>query len=1503
MKKFGTKARNTIAIALIFTFAFMLVPIQHMIYAEENPQSTQETQNKGYLESYTEMYGWEQVEGIRPLTQQIQNKRTRSARSADTKATEVQYLAILIEFPDADMQDIHLDDAYTLKAADMVVNSGGVNIQPLDVEIPVVSLKNYLTQYSYGAFRTHTSFYPKNDAGTTISYTSKKPRTYYMKKTASNPDGYTPDQQASREEELLEEVLQAVKPSIEKELNGAQLDTNNDGFIDAISFMVEGKFSDSGIGWNDLLWSHKADRIFSTTISGKTVGAYNLNNVGDSQSPGGVFSYRVDKTQAEPLDTLKLNRAGYSVIHHEFLHTLGLPDLYRGTSIGEPVGFYDIMASNNSQNPQAMLSVLSHDWLGWGSKLSEITADRQITIQRPKYQDSNEVTAYKIYSPFHDKEYFVVEYYQKQDATHNTGRDNGLIVYRVNSTLYTNMGGTTDGLGDFLYVFRPEETSLGAAAGNLKDAVILPTVGNTYGKTIDETGDTWDKDTLYYSNGKNSGIKLEVTASDADSITLNVTVPQVQGSGTKDDPFLVSSVDDWNLLVRDNKYIKIMKDIDFNHTAITPIDNFSGHIDGNGKTLSNMTVNGSGIFESISGGSVKNLTLANVNVTGSERGHAGGFAGTISGGNIENVVLTSGTVTGGNGANGVGGFVGYLAEGASIKNSFSSLTVSHGQNVGGFIGLTTGGKVENSFANGQVQKTANSNSGGFYGSLFVGSPAPTFTGCAYDMRATGQNTADNQGDIAGITGYQSLETITLDIGGTNETDIDVVTKPILQSINSNIRLGSTAIANFDHATQKLYGISEGNTTLYIDVIVGTNQMPLTTQVQVTNTGTPTNPITGVSVTPNTLQLESGSTSTLTATITPANTTDSKTVVWSSDNEMVADVDRNGQVTAKNVGTATITATTSNGLKSTCLVTVKEKSAAQSVILDGYYEIRSAVSGKNLEVYGVSTQGGAKITQWYSTGGKNQKWKVENQSDGSVRITNVNSGLVLDYNGTADCYEQWDWHGRSNQRWEISKTDTEGNYYIRNQSNGYAMDVLYGTMEDGQHVVSYEYNGGVNQQWQFIETDPDTTQVIPDGYYEIKSAVSGKNLEVYGVSTQGGAKITQWDSTGGNNQKWKLENQSDGTIRLINVNSGYVLDYNESANSYEQWDWHGGLNQRWQISKSQEGNYYIRSMSNNHAMDVLNGSTDNGQYVVDYEYNGGINQQWQLVPTTVEQVIPDGYYEIRSAVSGKNLEVYGVSTLGGAKITQWYATGGKNQKWKVENQSDGSVRITNVNSGLVLDYNGTADCYEQWDWHGRSNQRWEISKTDTEGNYYIRNQSNGYAMDVLYGTMEDGQHVVSYEYNGGVNQQWQFIETDPDTTQVIPDGYYEIKSAVSGKNLEVYGVSTQGGAKITQWDSTGGNNQKWKLENQSDGTIRLTNVNSGLVLDYNGTADSYEQWDWHGGANQRWQISKSQAGNYYIRNMSNNHAMDLWYGSMNNGQYVVDYEYNGGINQQWKLVSV
>lgn len=64
---------------------------------------------------------------------------------------------------------------------------------------------------------------------------------------------------------------------------------------------------------------------------------------------------------------------------------------------------------------------------------------------------------------------------------------------------------------------------------------------------------------------------------------------------------------------------------------------------------------------------------------------------------------------------------------------------------------------------------------------------------------------------------------------------------------------------------------------------------------------------------------------LTATLTPEDATN-KTVNWSSNNPTVASVDNNGLVTALSVGTATITATTTDGsnLSASCQVTVKKQ---------------------------------------------------------------------------------------------------------------------------------------------------------------------------------------------------------------------------------------------------------------------------------------------------------------------------------------------------------------------------------------------------------------------------------------------------------------------------------------------------------------------------------------------------------------------------------------------------
>ena len=75
---------------------------------------------------------------------------------------------------------------------------------------------------------------------------------------------------------------------------------------------------------------------------------------------------------------------------------------------------------------------------------------------------------------------------------------------------------------------------------------------------------------------------------------------------------------------------------------------------------------------------------------------------------------------------------------------------------------------------------------------------------------------------------------------------------------------------------------------------------------------------------------------LTAAVLPDNTTN-KVVTWTSSDEEVATVDENGNVTAVSIGTATITATTTDGsnLSATCEVTVEQK-MVKLIMQNSYY---------------------------------------------------------------------------------------------------------------------------------------------------------------------------------------------------------------------------------------------------------------------------------------------------------------------------------------------------------------------------------------------------------------------------------------------------------------------------------------------------------------------------------------------------------------------------------------
>jgi hypothetical protein len=142
-------------------------------------------------------------------------------------------------------------------------------------------------------------------------------------------------------------------------------------------------------------------------------------------------------------------------------------------------------------------------------------------------------------------------------------------------------------------------------------------------------------------------------------------------------------------------YCILMADIDLSGyssgTGWDPISTFTGIFDGNGHTISSLTINEStandkGLFGQISGATIKNLGLNIVSVTGYQR--VGGLAGYSGAGTTQNCYV-NGTV---NGAyQYIGGLIGQLNTGTVTACYSSGSVTGTFQGVGALVGFTGNG--------------------------------------------------------------------------------------------------------------------------------------------------------------------------------------------------------------------------------------------------------------------------------------------------------------------------------------------------------------------------------------------------------------------------------------------------------------------------------------------------------------------------------------------------------------------------------------------------------------------------------------------------------------------------------------------------------------------------------------------------------------------------------------------------------------------------------------------
>ena len=310
--------------------------------------------------------------------------------------------------------------------------------------------------------------------------------------------------------------------------------------------------------------------------------------------------------------------------------------------------------------------------------------------------------------------------------------------------------------------------------------------------------------------------KANITGADTDEPVLTIYAKAskkqfLEGEGTEENPFLVKTEADLTKLAEfvnagetlAGYYIKLENDIALNG-AFTQIGSrtkaFSGVFDGNGKTISNMTLEGDGylgMFAILKGATVKNLTIVGT-VVGT-RGVNGLLAGQLQGGTLVENVTVKGSVSGG--GSDVGGIAGDTVKNGEgnvvVKNcvNYAEITVTMAKPgavgaAGGIIGATAAGLetlVINCSNHGKVSTTSTFG-GGIIGLLRVvtGNTNYKVSGCY------------NYGDISGAIQVGGI------VGGSRDR------------IENSYTL-STAKINGSAAIDL---ILDGKATTYIGAIVG-----------------------------------------------------------------------------------------------------------------------------------------------------------------------------------------------------------------------------------------------------------------------------------------------------------------------------------------------------------------------------------------------------------------------------------------------------------------------------------------------------------------------------------------------------------------------------------------------------------------------------------------------------------------------------------------------------------
>ena len=760
------------------------------------------------------------------------------------------------------------------------------------------SLSNYIKIISYNQMNVH-NYFPQEQNGKITPYRLPNNRSYYNN---------------SNETELISNVLENVP--VDPSYN---IDMNNDGYVDNVIFIFGAKKGEDG----DVLWAHKANHNGATEVNGKKVNNYNIHS-----------SYGL-------IDSVLRERG---VLIHEFMHSIGYPDLYRSRGTGAPVGSWDIMASVSSF-VQYPLSYLRSAISGWIS-IDTITQNGTYTLKPSSNSGDNQALILK--TPISEKEFFVVEY-RKAGTPYKDQLDekipgSGLIIYRVNTEETSNYHGNKD----YIYVFRPGETGEGDGNGKLSEAFLSKESGRTTYGSSDFSKKISDK-AITYSNGQNSGIVIENVSNAGEEITFDVKFTDT------------SNLDIWDVVGNKEVSNRTNNDIDMDvvgdkvYTVYNEDNKLKAKMfDGsNWVSLGDSIINNKGnnptitvyndtpyvlYHDSAYKSIVAKFTNNKWETVQTLTSDLSQYSDMIATNNGVYIAITNGKTT-------------FMNEGKAYLKVFK---LNSNTNKFECIGnnIHTGYVVEPSLSesNGNVyvsytdflqnnkvfiQKYENNTWKNIEGINLSASRAVIEV---TDKKLYLATTFVNGTNSSQVHVYENNKWTKLgeDVGGSEVTNllIDVNGKipyvayvdsvkgcSIVKKINGDKWVQEGLNVSDENLSKLDFKISNNKAYVAINPTASKKLLIKSRQLEKLNTGQIVG-VSGITLNKTALNLTIGASESLVATISPSNATN-KDVEWTSSNTNIATVDTTGKVTGVSAGSATITVKTKDGSKvATCNVTVK-----------------------------------------------------------------------------------------------------------------------------------------------------------------------------------------------------------------------------------------------------------------------------------------------------------------------------------------------------------------------------------------------------------------------------------------------------------------------------------------------------------------------------------------------------------------------------------------------------